>query len=232
MRIKKSGAFVATAMVAAVSAIAVPLVVADDQKAPATTHSPVVVGTQAAPAPANTASVPSVVSESLRSRFAAFRREAGPMDRLDAKLSQKLTVPSVKMNPALARSVGGTQGSKTRLYLVPAANEQICVVDQTGSGGCQPVESYVSSGSVSTDECPAHLGDDKLLIYGVVPDGVGEVTLRLSDGGTLEATVTANAWSVETGRGVQERPESVHWSFNGAEKTLAVPYSPDVAAPC
>ena len=187
------------------------------------TSDNVVPGTTVASSPTVETAAPDEIAASLRADFGGvFGRPAAQSDELPAALVGRLSAASVKMNPGLARQIIALD-SGLSLYLIPAARDRVCLVDQTGSGGCSRISEVRTYGIVMTDECSAAADKGNLLVYGVVPDAVHSVQLVTADGESTQVAVGGNAWHAEAPRRGDGSPREVRWTDGGDVQRVAMP---------
>jgi hypothetical protein len=191
-----------------------------------------VTGTQVAPPTTSEAPAPSAVSANLQAAFSVFRRPAAPADAPDADLARRFR--TIGANPDLARLLVASDTPQHRFYAVPGRADTLCLVDGTASGGCLPVEVAIERGTVGSDECAVDAPAGRILVYGLVPDGVDEVRLIAPDGSVSLASVPSNVWKTTVARSpAAARASKVGWTTrSGQEARYAIPYSPDVEEPC
>jgi hypothetical protein len=185
-----------------------------------------VVGTQLASAPEATPTPPTAFPQEAAAHLAMLRRAAQPQDAFPQGGGGMLRDRGA--NLGLARRVNGP----TPYWLVPEPDGNVCFVDAAGGGGCLSAGDLAEAGTIATVECGPGVPDGKLLLRGVVPDGVGSVTLT-SRLGTTTAPVTENGWEALVTRVPEdERPFQVSWQDGSASKQFDIPVSPDVNQRC
>lgn len=107
-------------------------------------------------------------------QFAALGRSGSTSDRLPTAAASTVTQLGAGANPNLARQV--YSDSNDTAYLVPAANDQVCLVVDTATGttaGCAPATVAAQKGLYSSAPSGPGGAED---IVGVAPRGVISVT--------------------------------------------------------
>lgn len=223
------GVLLAVVAVVIMSGSAVALAISGDDSSPVPAgERPHTVQATAAPsAPAIGAAQTDVPRVALDT-FAAFRRPAQPADALPPTVASRLD--AVGGNASLARRVIG--GPSPR-WLFPASGDQICAAATDGASiSCLSAASLAQQGTVGSEECGPEIPADRMLVHGVVQDGVESVILTSRTGST-SVPVIGNGWSAMTVRVPEdERPFAVSWQAGGTAHELAVPVSPDVNQSC
>ncbi|MGN6190095.1 MAG: hypothetical protein ACTHOE_14465 [Conexibacter sp.] len=188
-------------------------------------HTVQATGTPPAP---NAEAAPTDVPRIALDAFEVLRRPAQPADALPQTVASRLNV--VAGNASLARRVIG--GPSPR-WLVPASGDRICAVAADGASiSCLSADLLARQGTVGSDECGPAIPVDRMVVHGIVPDGVDAVTLT-SRVGSTSVPVSGNGWSATTVRVPEdERPFAVSWQAGGTTHELAVPVSPDVNQGC
>ena len=168
--------------------------------------------------------LPRDTPEAIKAAFAVFRRSQRAADRLPAE-----AVAPMRGNPALARQVVSPASDSTRIYAVPAA-VGLCLLTEKGSGGCATNAGAARDGIVGLMEC---IPSGQILLYGVVPDGVGAVTLTSPDGADVQVPVGSNGWTYTVDPlPATGRPDRLSWRNDAGAHAYPVRYSPDVNLPC
>lgn len=156
------------------------------------------------------------LSDRLTRRFGILRGEAAAPDQLPKNaLEVSGTYGAIPDAARRARETG--RGS---LYVIPGANERICLMDENGAGGCTKLAAVEQLGSLLTtrDHWPG-LRRGEVEIQGLVPDGIHSVTVRLRDGTDRRIGVLNNVFVDVLPSG----PDSVTLD-NG--RTLKAPWMP------
>jgi hypothetical protein len=167
----------------------------------------------------------------LAAKFSALAEPKGPDDRLPNSVNASgRQGPNLVLNPDLARH-GGTYASGGASYLVPGDNG-LCIVltlsaDAAGGGmACNetsqieagflgPASLYGGCEAASSDKAPPTCGTET--IYGIAPDGVARVELRMGDGSVRRADTVKNTYALVLTDGAQAR--SLSWQGSDG-KTL------------
>jgi hypothetical protein len=155
------------------------------------------------------------LSKRLTERFGVLRRAASAADRLpDDALKVSAQFGSI---PAAARKARTTpRGS---LYVVPGADERVCLLDGNGAGGCNRLDANGDVRMVTTLDHFPGLEQGEVEIRGIVPDGVRSVTVTLRDSGDRTLDVVNNVYDGVLPGG----PKTVTWD-NG--HSLDAPWMP------
>ncbi len=136
-------------------------------------------------------------------------------------------------NASLARRVIGSDAGGGRPYWAVPTQGGVCLVDGTGSGGCQALSDLLKDGTLGTDECPPAATPASMVVYGFGRDGVHSVSL-VSDTGKRAVAVADNTWVATVPKLPDSaRPNRVNWTTaDGINHSLAIPTSPDIHTPC
>lgn len=178
-------------------------------------------------ASSSAAAQPSSVPAAVAARFGVLRRAATAQDTLTGPGAS--VVADQGGNVSLARRV---VGGASPHWLVPASDGNVCAVASTGATGCQTAASIASEGTIGSTECGPGVPADKMVVWGVVPDGVDTVTLTSKQGST-QVPVSDNGWTTTVVRTPEDaRPYQASWADGGTAHDLAVPTSPDVNQDC
>lgn len=178
---------------------------------------------------------PSTVPEETKTVFGVFRRAQTLSDRPSGDVPDR--VAQFGGNAALARLViaGDTSRADTSsYYAVPSRNGEVCLVDQTASGGCSPIADLKVDGSFGTNECVVQDGTAFITFHGLAPDGVSKVTLTAPNGDERTVAVAGNGWYAQAHQfPASSRPDTLNWTDgDGQAHSLPLPVSPDVNKPC
>jgi len=170
----------------------------------------------AEPAPSRPVPTAEAIDPALRRAFSVFRRAATSIDRVPSDQTEALL--GLGANPSLARAitVAGARG-----FLVPTTTG-LCLT-LNGSGGCTTTEVAVSGALVGTDIC-GQAGQGQTTVYGLLPDGAGNVVLHFMDGSSEPVPLVDNAYGIQVPR--TPLPSRVTWAIDGRERDVAVPGSP------
>jgi hypothetical protein len=215
----RRGIAVAAAVAACAATTAVAFSQVDDEssKPPGSGGSP--------PAPPGSAPPVAGASPDIRDAVGAFRQSRGPDDVLPADVAEYVGWASYRgANGALARRVlTDTRGSA---YLLPG-DGVACLLLTGGGGATGPLCSTAAElrsarggpGVIHSD-CEAAAGDavprcSGATVFGVVPDGVEEVVIRLASGKAVAEPVEQNVYVVEA----PGDPEAVEFELAGARVT-------------
>jgi hypothetical protein len=130
------------------------------------------------------------LSTRLTQRFGVLRRPATADDKLPRNaLEVSASYGSI---PAAARRARDTAHGP--LFVIPGAQERLCLMDQNGAGSCNAL---TATGDLllmtSMDHAPG-LAAGQVEIQGVVPDGVASVTVTLRGGGERKLRVVNNVF--------------------------------------
>jgi hypothetical protein len=183
----------------------------------------------APPAPPGAAPRVAAVSPDVRAAIAAFRRPGGPDDVLPADVAEYVKWSGYRgANGALARRVA--TDARGAAYLLPG--EGVACLLLTGGGGatgplCRTPEELRSARGgpgVIHSECEAASSDavprcSGATVFGLVPDGVEEVVVRLASGEALAEPVQRNVYVAD----VPGDPDAVEFVLGGARVSQAAP---------
>ena len=219
----RRGVAVAAAIAACAATTAVAFSQVDDEssKPPGSGGSP--------PAPPGSASRVAGASPDIKDAIGAFRQPRGAEDVLPADVAEYVGWASYRgANGALARRV--LTDARGSAYLLPG-DGVACLLLTGGGGATGPLCSTAAElrsarggpGVIHSD-CEAAAGDaaprcSGATVFGVVPDGVEEIVIRLASGKAVEAPVERNVYVVE----VHSDPEAVEFESSGARVTQAAP---------
>jgi hypothetical protein len=124
---------------------------------------------------------------------------------------------------------GFVTGSGKQLYSTRNARVA-CVTDGEGSGHCAPRDRLREGLGFGGELCRDDLAADEVRITGVVPEGVGRVTLRTTEGSTWSADARADTVAFEVARSAVGESVQVSWSMGGGRvHTVTVAQPPVVA---
>ena len=137
--------------------------------------------------------------------LAILRRPRVPSDALSAQQISELTDSPTAANgpnPALSRQAQGLTGGSA--WVIPGDGMLCFEYDATAVGGgggtCQP------DASISNGDWPVMTGGSgpgsMTSVAGLVPDGVSQVALKLSDGSTMTVAVHENVYLATVHGGV------------------------------
>ena len=220
------------ALVAALAGTAGALAVAQDEgvSPPANTVTAQEASTVSANAPPR-AAAPSRTPAAIRSKFEVFRRVELPKDRFSPEAGERLAYQGA--NAGLARLVVSSEHAAWRTYAVPAGGDSLCLVSANGSGGCLPTAVATRGEAIGVNECLAS-GEDLVQVFGLMPDGIKEVTLTSRSGApAVTVAVESNGWShVGPRTPAALRPTQVSWTGPSGTHRLPIGYSPDIDMPC
>jgi len=139
--------------------------------------------------------------------------------RQNAWLQRDLaSIAGSPLDVAVAREAAVTpQG--TRIYVVPTTAGGVCFVDSNVSENFCATESQMVSGAASAgNACSPTIGNTKVEIAGILPDGATHPTLALADGTSLPLAVAGNVCLVQLDR-KSPLPTAVAWTSAGATQT-------------
>ncbi|HEX2087148.1 MAG TPA: hypothetical protein VHF89_15815 [Solirubrobacteraceae bacterium] len=162
---------------------------------------------------------PEGVPASLGERFGVFRAAAGETDALSptAKSAlQRMARDHQGANLDLSRRIATS--ARWSAWVVPA-NDALCwtlVEERRGaSAGCTPIVQAAAGEAYMLSYGGFGLRDGRVLVSGLMPDGVRSVTVTDRSGTSVSAPVERNAYVVESGE-----PARLSWTVDGAERSL------------
>lgn len=166
------------------------------------------------------------IDPALASAFGVFRRGQRTTDRPPQARAD--LVPDGG-NVALARRASAPSGNP--IYLVPGAGS-VCVADKDLAGSCVGIDQAKAGYAVTWAPCAPGTLSGQIRIVGLVPDGVAEATLVLSDGRRMSVPVVENAYEFVT-PGRTAAPVEVHWrAGDGVDHAIPTPVTPDELGLC
>lgn len=178
------------------------------------------IGGPASPAPSKPKT--DRVGEAQQS-LGVLRRQRNSDDRLPAGVAGALESQGLMgENPDLARKALVTDFGRS-YFVVPGAEDVICLVTNDGGALCPPVELALSGQFSGTEAC-APKDASRYVQFGMVPDeAAGAVTVTLSDGATRRVPVRDNVYAFTLERG-GPKPTQVAWRTPGDELRSIRPY--------
>jgi hypothetical protein len=219
----RRGVAVAAAIAACAATTAVAFSQVDDEGAqpPGSSGAP--------PAPPGSAPPVAEASPEIKGAVAALRRPRGPEDVLPADVAEYVGWASYRgANGALARRV--LTDARGSVYLLPG-DEVVCLLLTGGGGATGPscstaaeLRSARGGPGVIHSGCDAASGDavprcSGATVFGVVPDGVEEVVIRLASGKAVTEPVERNVYLAK----VPGDPEAVEFEADGERISQAAP---------
>jgi hypothetical protein len=152
--------------------------------------------------------------------------------------------PIVLKEPAAvlpAASVPNAQAGLSRLaqttpdgddvYLVPLSDGGVCLVtSSTSEDGCAPKEAVLSGEATSSDTCSPSVPPSQIEIAGIVPDGISDAQVTLSDGSHVPLDVVNNTYVARFARD-GALPASIGWDTDeGGHRDIDALIPKDTAA--
>lgn len=144
--------------------------------------------------------------------FAVLRKKRSAADRLPDQAAGRAGASGDGQNAALARLAMTRSGHSW--FIVPSA-QGVCATDEMGGGGCTATGDAVAGAFVGVDVCAPALSDDKVRVYGLVPDA-GSVQLEMADGSRVSPTVVNNFYSEEFSKS-STLPARVLWTAGDSQ---------------
>jgi len=174
---------------------------------------------------ANTPPVPKAQTEAVGSgqrQLGVLRRQRGPQDVLPAVVQTALQREGyVGENPKLGRRALTTTFGRS-YFVVPGADDVICLVNEAGASLCPPLD-LVQSGRFTGSEACAPGDASRYVMFGMVPDQAGgSVSIGLSDGTERRAAVRDNVYALTIARAL--RPTLVSWRGSAGQVESIEPY--------
>lgn len=130
------------------------------------------------------------LSQRLTDRFGVLRRAATTDDKLPQDALQ-VSANYGSIPDAARKARDTTHGA---LYVIPGADEAICLMDQHGAGSCNGLGADGEVRLVTTIDHVPWLADGQVEIRGLAPDGVDSVIVALRDGGEQRLDVINNVF--------------------------------------
>jgi hypothetical protein len=159
--------------------------------------------------------------QELRDTYSAFRRDRRRDDVLGPRAKDFLSFnePTFRLNPDLSRLVRAADG--TTAHLVPG--DGVLAIVEHG-GAVARLQQALDGTTVGT----SFRGTGRLRVWGLLPDGVDEVTVVRRNGDPIIEPVSDHLYAVEVHATVpDELPAEVRFVLGGRERRLAVPGADD-----
>jgi hypothetical protein len=160
---------------------------------------------------------------SLRGAFSVLGKGRSKRDNLPTTANVDALVDHAGANPSLshrARSLG----SDDAVYVMPSA-DGVCLVTEHG-GTCNRADQALDGKVLGAELCSPTLSPGTIRVYGLVPDGVGSVTVGFDDGSSSSVSIVGNVFALETTR----VPRSVAWGDGAGSEPISLPVPPDAAS--
>lgn len=151
-------------------------------------------------------------SEQQEQSLSILRRARVATDRLPPELVARLSETPFGANGALSRRAF-SRGEES-VFVIPA-NERVCLAMDEAKGAtitCPPDRAVADGSSVGTTSFASQVA-----VYGLVPDGVDAVSVRLATGEQVASETAGNAYLVH----VQGEPRSL--AFEGPSGRVEAP---------
>jgi hypothetical protein len=160
----------------------------------------------------------------------ALRQPPSATTTLPEKLQSVITgVTQAGENPELGREALTTSFGQT-LYVVPGANDNVCLNFGNGSAGCSPAE-HINTGRFSgVMFCVKGVPKEKVIYNGMLPDGAEDVALTFADASERALDVTNNVYAVLLPRSVS--PKSLSWMQDGVSREAPASPMPPARMQC
>jgi hypothetical protein len=173
------------------------------------------------------------VASDVDALVGALRQARSADDALPAEAARQAAdaAPGISRD----RSVRArNHGHRWTMYLLPATNAAcISLVDASGgsSTSCQTAEGIRTGSGVPSavmTECegpPPEVAPptcENLFLYGIVPDGVREISIDVRNGNDVRADVVNNVYAVDVP--VSDRPAALSYSSQQGPVTQVLPY--------
>lgn len=179
------------------------------------------------PDQSGTATMPTSTPASVARAFSVTNDGSAPTDGTDRVrqfAATSFVTEHFAINPALAKAVVPVGGDNVEPWYVVPGDESLCLV--VGDiGTCAPVQDALTGrlmafevGTPETSGIPSSSTDARVLITGMVPDGVVAARAVAKDGQAVETAVTHNVYQLSGS--YLTRVELVH--RDGSVITLAL----------
>ena len=147
-----------------------------------------------------------------------LRRDTTADDAMPSQLAGKLrTIAIDGANPDLARRI--RIAGVGDYYVVPGANNYVCLFDSGGAGGCSPASEAVAGHIVLADACRAA---DLVRVAGILPDGTRSAKVS-SEGGDTSVAFAGNVYALDIPK-QSAGTSRVSWgASDGQAEGIAVP---------
>lgn len=221
----------ATVLILVITAAAVvaAVAVANSLTAPSPENSKVIVGSaQTTPPPEKEligSRSPANALNRVRAKVAVLRGVADSADTLPTAIRQSGAARN-QIQPGSGRLLRKSRSGE-RFFAVPVYgggelpldDVGVCLFDQHAAGTCTSIADVTQGQSIVFADHLPELPDGYARLTGMVPDGVSEVIVALSDGTTLDLSVQNNLYLHE---GVF-KPTSVSWTIDEKKYSQVVP---------
>lgn len=132
----------------------------------------------------------------LQERFAVFRGPRVAADEVPPSLLPRKIADQVGLDLSASRLARRYQGNA--VYLVSSA-DLVCTYSRSNEvGNCWPIPTVESGLATATSICGLGAGADEIVTYGIVPDGVMEVTIPREQEPDRTVAVAGNVYVAAT----------------------------------
>jgi hypothetical protein len=143
------------------------------------------------------------LSPQTTQEFGVLRATATAEDKLPQKaLDASASYGSIPDGARMARDT-----PRGPLYVIPGANDRICLMDENGTGGCTFGDLAAQGQLITTLDHFPGLKDGEVEIQGLVPDGVQSVTVTLRHGTDRTLPIVNNVFDAV----LPDGPAKVIW---------------------
>lgn len=167
-----------------------------------------------APPPGAPAGVPTSLPDldALGPSFAVFEGEREPADEVSPKLIPQATTETLGLDVSASRFSRRIQGNP--FFLVPGIG-MVCLYGRSDAiGSCWPPRIVREGRAVASALCGPGRFSDRVFTFGIVPDGVGEVTIVRTNVPSATVPVHGNVFVGATSS-KPPLPLRVRWEVDG-----------------
>ncbi len=176
--------------------------------------------------PASTTSA--LVSLELTSGLAIVRRIPTAEDTLPNGLEHNVANAGAQVGAEISAAKLAFVGKTGPVYVVPGTGG-VCLVNASKvSDFCSPTAEVLSGQATSGVACAPGLPPDEVETSGLLPDGVSDVRVTMSDGTTQPVNVTGNAYQIYASQSAP-LPETITWQSGGVTHSTSTNLPPDSA---
>lgn len=170
----------------------------------------------------------SAVDSRIHDHFRIFRRARDGGDSASRNLLTASEVADTGANTALARRALTTRDGDS-VYLTPGRGVVCLMSSKYRAGGCIPEADAVGPGHLSGIVCSPFLPPDLIEVDGIVPDGISNARVTLSDGSSVPVDVSGNAFAFQSKR-TGALPVTFEWDTSLGHNTVQAPIPADAGA--
>ncbi|HVY96467.1 MAG TPA: hypothetical protein VHA54_05865 [Solirubrobacterales bacterium] len=162
----------------------------------------------------------------LAPRFAVFRGPRTDVDGLPPGMLPPPVVASLGLDLSASRYTRQVDGSPA--FLVPSAEFVCLYTDNEAIGSCWQPQIVRNGQAVATGICGPGLDSEHIVSFGLVPDGVSEVTVLRTNVPSVTVPVEGNVFVARTSSS-PPLPLKVSWIEDGKRVVRSSGIPPKVA---